>query len=96
MSRAFDVGAVAHQREHAARAVVRKSNDIDRLSVDGRKVHLKVARMNHGTNRCVDRESDRARDGMPRFDELDLKAAELDKIAGFDHVEFLARNPRFF
>ncbi|MPM10774.1 hypothetical protein SDC9_57109 [bioreactor metagenome] len=62
VSRAFYVGAVAHQREHAARAVMRKADNVDRFAVDGRKVHLKVSGVNHRADGRVHRQRDRARD----------------------------------
>ena len=95
MPRAFNIRAVAHQREHAARAIVRKADDIDGFAVDRRKVHLEVARVNHGADGRVDRERDSSRNGVSCLDELHLEAAEFDRIAGLHDREFLIGNARF-
>ena len=87
VARALDVGRVAHQREQTLLAQLADAHEVDHLAGDRRQVDLEVARVQDGAERRGDGERYRIRDRMVGVDELDLEAAEPDRVTGADMVE---------
>lgn len=87
---ALDVRRIREQRQNALLAKLAEAGKVDDLAVDGRRVDLKVARVDNGAKSCVDGESDRVRDGVVDVDELHAEFAGLDGHAAF-HRDDLRR-----
>ena len=83
---ALCVRRIAHQRQHALFAKLRKSLQIDRLSVYRRIIHLEVARMDHRSRRGMDRKRSRIHDTVVRLDKFDPELSQIDRLAELDHL----------
>ena len=87
---ALHVGGVRHQRQHALVAQRGEASQIHQLPVDGRKVHLEVARMHDHANRRMNRQRAGSGDGMAHLEKFHAEHAQRHGVVRRDDVHFHA------
>ena len=86
-ARAFHIGALPQQTEHALFTQQSKLCKVGGHAVDGRIIDLKIAGMYYRPHRRMDSQRYRPGDTVAHLNEFDGKAADTDLIAGCDGIE---------
>ena len=90
VARPLDVGGFAQERQHALAAQLRHAAQVGPVIVDGGVVNLEVSRMHDCAPGRMNRQRNRARDGVIDMKKLDGKDAQLDGVARLDHMQLYA------
>ena len=97
VARAFDIRAVAEQRQHAAPSQLREALDIERFTVQRRLVEFVISRVYDDPGRRVNRNRHAVGDTMGDPDELELHRPGRDRVPGRDLTQAVGRvQPMFF
>ena len=86
----LDIGGIRHQKKNAFRAQSAQPAQIHQLAVDGRIIHLEIARVNDNAHRRMNGQGACSGDGVAHADKLYFEYARGYNIAGLDYIYIYA------
>ena len=85
-ARPLCVGRIAHQRQHALFADLRKTLQVDGVPEHRCVIHLKVSRVYHDSRRRINGKSRRVHDTVICFDKFNAELPQIDGLSEFNHL----------